>query len=160
MCRTHRNHYCVYNDRTYIIVMEFRGHPKISTIYDNWKCSQGNVMNACRILYSAVVINQPKEDNSNRHLVDKILEESSTRKYINGKVNDKCSRPSSGICTKIWLQWNLLWYASFRSIHLEGCQETGIDSLVGQGHITTLHMILHMVRPSRDPLYIDFFLVR
>ncbi len=30
-------------------------------------CSQNNEINACRILYSVVVTNQPQEDNNNQH---------------------------------------------------------------------------------------------
>jgi hypothetical protein len=39
-------------------------------------------MNACRSLYSVVVINQPIKDVIKQHRVDKILEECSTRKKI------------------------------------------------------------------------------
>jgi hypothetical protein len=31
------------------------------------KCSHGNVVNACRSLYSVVVIDQPQEDNIVQH---------------------------------------------------------------------------------------------
>jgi hypothetical protein len=40
-------------------------------------------------LYSGVVIIQPKKDINNQHWIDKILEECSTRKYINRKKS-KC----------------------------------------------------------------------
>jgi hypothetical protein len=41
--------------------------------------SQGTVINAQRSFYFVAVIYQPKKDNDNQHMVDKILEEYSAR---------------------------------------------------------------------------------
>jgi hypothetical protein len=44
-------------------------------------CSQRNVMNACRIFYSVLVINQPKKANIKQYQVDKI--------YVGGVLHKK-----------------------------------------------------------------------
>jgi hypothetical protein len=39
----------------------------IGNVFNYPKCSQGNVMNAHRSLFSVVAVDQPKKDNNNKH---------------------------------------------------------------------------------------------
>jgi hypothetical protein len=50
-------------------------------------------------VFTVVVINQPKEGINNQQKVDKILEDCSPRKDTGGKVNEKCLRTLSSICS-------------------------------------------------------------
>jgi hypothetical protein len=74
---------------------------------DNCKCSQGNVMNACKSFFWGCV-NQPKKGNNSQYKISKISEGCSTTKDTNSKVNDKCSHTLSSICSQMWRQWDLL----------------------------------------------------
>jgi hypothetical protein len=65
-------------------------------------------MNACRSLYSVVVINPPKiKGNNNQHKIDK-RRSAPQEKDTSRKVDDKCLRTSSNIWDQMWLHWNLL----------------------------------------------------
>jgi hypothetical protein len=78
-----------------------------------------------------------------------ILEECTTRKDTNRKVNDKCSRTLSSNCSQMWLQWNL-----FGALHSGPCTGKAASRLGLKwhrwqgGHMTQLHMISYMVRLS------------